>query len=219
MAQRIEIQIQPQEERERRDAAANRALLLETAEKLFAEHGVSAVTMAEIAQVAGVGKGTLYRRFAHKGELCLALLDSQLQAFQNDQLDIMRQSAEHGDAYLRQLVTFLAALIQFTERHMPLLWEIDQYGQSMDGEDIERPHSWQYMTAHGLLQRARRAGEVAPDLDAPFVAEALLAPLVARTYLFQREQLGFTPERITAGLSRLVTGLHPVPQVETGATS
>lgn len=215
MTQRIEIQMQPQEERERRDAAANRALLLETAEQLFAEQGVSVVTMAEIAQVAGVGKGTLYRRFAHKGELCLALLDSQLQAFQNSQLDAMRQMAEQGDTYLQQLVAFLRALIEFTERHMPLLWEIDQYGQSINGEDLERPHSWQYMTVHGLLQRARRAGEVAPDLDAPFFAEALLAPLVARSYLFQRDQLGFTRERIADGLSRLVSGLRHVPQVET----
>lgn len=207
MIGRIELQMHPQEERERRDAAANRALLLETAERLFAEQGVEAVTMAEIAQIAGVGKGTLYRRFAHKGEICLALLNSQLLAFQNSQLDAMRRMSAEEVPYLEQLVHFLRAVVTFTERHIPLLWELAQYTQAPNGEDLERPHSWQYMTVHGLIQRAQRAGEIAPDLDAAFTAEALLAPLVAHTYRFQRERLGFSPERISEGLSRIVQNL------------
>lgn len=208
MTGRIELQMFEQEEHERRDAAANRALLLETAERLFAEHGVSAVTMAEIAQVAGVGKGTLYRRFAHKGEICLGLLNTQLRAFQDSQLEAMRQWSEERVPYLEQLVRFLDALVAFTEKHIPLLWELEQYQESADGEDLERPHAWQYMTVHGLIQQALRAGEIVPDTDAPFLAEALLAPLVAHTYRFQRERLGFTPERVSEGLAQLVLALR-----------
>ncbi|MDT8305569.1 MAG: helix-turn-helix domain-containing protein [Anaerolineae bacterium] len=207
MTRRIELQVHSEEERERRDAAANRALLLETAERLFTEQGVEPVTMAEIAQVAGVGKGTLYRRFAHKGELCLALLDNQLLAFQDSQLDELRQLHEREVPYLEQLAHFLRAVVAFTEQHMPLLCEIAQYTPVPDGEDLERPHSWQYMTVHGLIRRAQNAGELAPDVDAPFLAEALLAPLVAHTYRFQRERLGFTPERVSEGLSRIVQDL------------
>ena len=45
----------------RRDARENRRLLLEVAKRLFAEQGIAATTMKQIASAAGVGKGTLYR--------------------------------------------------------------------------------------------------------------------------------------------------------------
>ncbi|SPF06202.1 TetR/AcrR family transcriptional regulator [Streptomyces sp. MA5143a] len=60
---------------ERADAARNRARLLEAAAWLVAERGAEHVTMHEVAQVAGVGKGTLFRRFGDRNGLLLALLD------------------------------------------------------------------------------------------------------------------------------------------------
>ena len=207
MTDELGLELWSADEKERRDAAANRALILETAEQLFAERGVGNVNMAEIAQAAGVGKGTLYRRFANKGELCLTLLDSQLRAFQDTQLATFRQMTAEKTLYLQQLTHFLEALVRFSERHMPLLIEVQQHGQDVGNEVLERPHSWQYITVHGLLREAARAGEIAPDTDAPVIAEALLAPLGAFTYRFQRERLGFTPERIGEGLALLVQGL------------
>src|SRR3712207_9477395 len=53
--------------RERADAARNRLRVLAAAERLFAERGVGGVTMDDVAAAAGVGKGTLYRRFSVKG--------------------------------------------------------------------------------------------------------------------------------------------------------
>jgi AcrR family transcriptional regulator len=68
--------------RERADAARNRVRVLTAAERLFSLHGVAAVTMDDVAAAAGVGKGTLYRRFGDKGGLAVALLDSREQALQ-----------------------------------------------------------------------------------------------------------------------------------------
>lgn len=192
---------------ERRDAAENRALLLATAERLFAEKGVDEVNMAEIAKAAGVGKGTLYRRFSNKGELCLGLMDERLRSFQEAQLARMRDAAARGTPFLEQLAQFLEALVAFTVAHMPLLCVVQQYSQSLDEENVERPHYWQYMTVNQLLQRAVRAGETRSNLDTAYMSEALLAPLSAQTFRFQLEQLAFTPDRVQGGLRTLVEAL------------
>src|SRR5215831_3327975 len=61
---------------ERGDAARNRVLLLDAARRLIAERGPDAVTTDDIAAAAGVGKGTLFRRFGSRAGLMMVLLDA-----------------------------------------------------------------------------------------------------------------------------------------------
>ncbi|MCB8945614.1 MAG: TetR/AcrR family transcriptional regulator [Ardenticatenaceae bacterium] len=194
---------------ERRDAAENRALILETAESLFNQHGVTNVNMADIAQAAGVGKGTLYRRFANKAELCLALMDTQMLDFQNAILGRMRQMAANGVSAVEQLDQFLDALVYFTDTHSPLLCEVQREGLLGDfAEEHQRPHFWQHMTVSGLLQTAVTNGELPSTLDIAYTSDALLAPLHANIFRFQRQGRGFSLERISAGLRALVHALQ-----------
>ena len=86
---------------ERRDAAEHRQQVLAAAARLFGERGVEAVTMDEIAQAASVGKGTLYRRYADKGQLVLALMDACVQRLQ-DQV-AAELEASRGASALAQL--------------------------------------------------------------------------------------------------------------------
>ncbi len=64
----------------RRDAERNRQLILAAARDAFAEEGLT-VTLDEIARRAGVGVGTVYRRFPDKEQLIDALFEDQMQAF------------------------------------------------------------------------------------------------------------------------------------------
>jgi AcrR family transcriptional regulator len=192
---------------ERRDAAENRARILKAAEDLFAERGVSAVNMADVAQAAAVGKGTLYRNFSNKGDLCLTLLDTQLHDFQEQRLAAMRDQAQSGLPYLLQLARFLDALVTFSDKHMPLLCEVQQYSDALDGREARRPHFWQYMTVRGLLRSAVQAAELPHGFDTEFAAEALLAPLAPHTFRFQREVLGFELSRMSRGLRTMLDGL------------
>jgi AcrR family transcriptional regulator len=208
MTDRIQIlelnEIQPTARHERADAAANRALILQTAERLFVEKGVANVCMAEIAAAAGVGKGTLYRRFASKGELCLSLMDRQMGEFQNEALIHFREHAAQGVAYLEQLARFLEALVAFTEFHSPLLIEVQRDGIVQGDVRLNLPHFWQYTTVRALLRSAARNGEVKPNLDLDYIGEALLAPLHVDTFGLQRNVRGYSTEQIGAGLRSLV---------------
>lgn len=194
---------------ERRDAAENRVLILRTAEKLFEERGVNEVNMADIAQAASVGKGTLYRRFANKGELCLALMDDQMADFQDAMITRMQTLSSQNISKLQQLDQFLDALVHFTDVHSPLLCVAQRAGllEESDNDSIQLPHFWQYMTVKGLLRGAQIDGELAEDLDIDYLADALLAPLKADIFRFQRQVREFSLDRISAGLRYLVFSL------------
>ena len=63
----------------RADAEANRQRILGAATAVFSERGL-AVPMEEIAAAAGVGVGTLYRRFPDRHHLIEALFEERLAA-------------------------------------------------------------------------------------------------------------------------------------------
>jgi AcrR family transcriptional regulator len=195
---------------ERADAAANRMRILAAAEQLFAERGVENVNMAEIAEAAEVGKGTLYRRFANKAELCLSLIDEQMAAFQNDRLGQLQLMTAQGVPKMNQLAVFLEELVYFTETHSPILCEVQRAGLLPDGEQINPalPHFWQYMTVHGLLRTAVANHEIPADLDLDYLADALLAPLKADLFRFQRQVRGFSLEQISQGLQTMVQAIQ-----------
>ena len=189
---------------ERADAAANRALILHTAERLFAERGVANVCMAEIAEAAGVGKGTLYRRFANKAELCLSLMDRQMADFQGESLTRFQRQTAAGVPYLDQLADFLAALVDFTEFHSPLLVEVAHGGLLQSEQHLKLPHAWQYLTVSALLRSAARREELVPGLDLDYIGEGLLAPLEIDIFRYHRDVRGYPIERISDGLRSFV---------------
>lgn len=192
----------------RRDAAANRHKILETAQRLFDEQGVAAINMADIAQDAGVGKGTLYRRFTNKGELCLALLDAQLADFQNDILARMQQMNTDGVSKLTQLEHFIDALVYFTDKHAPLLCEVQRAGLVVELEGMQMPHFWQHMTITALLKAAAANREIPQGLDIDYLADAILACFNANLFQFQRQVREFSLERISLGVRTFVSGLR-----------
>lgn len=191
---------------ERSDAAENRRRILDAAEKLFAKHGAANVNMADIAKAARVGQGTLYRRFANKGELCLALLDTQMAEFQDQALGTLRTMAGRNEPKLEQLCWFFDALVRFNARHAPLLCAAQREITLPDGP-ADSPFTWQRMTVNGLLHGAERAGEIEAGLDVAVLADELLASVHPPVFNFLHASNGYALDRISAGLQRLVRGL------------
>jgi polyketide synthase 12 len=71
---------------ERADAARNRVHLLATARQMLAERGADKLTMDGLAEQAGLGKGTVFRRFGSRAGIFQALLDDDERAFQDQVL-------------------------------------------------------------------------------------------------------------------------------------
>jgi AcrR family transcriptional regulator len=71
---------------ERADAARNRVHLLTTARQMLAEQGPAKLTMDGLAERAGLGKGTVFRRFGTRAGIFQALLDDDERAFQQQVL-------------------------------------------------------------------------------------------------------------------------------------
>jgi AcrR family transcriptional regulator len=205
------IDFSPDSERtERRDAAENRQRILQVAKELFAEHGAANVHMAQIAEAAGVGKGTLYRRFASKAELCLALIHDQLVEHQEGILGQLRQMQLEQRSYVDRVKFFLVEVADFTESHSALLCEAQRSDLDTRLEGDTPFFNWQHMTVTGLLRAAMNARELPPDLDLPITVDLLLAPLTASYFRYLRNHQGYSTQQIGQALcdqvDRLVAG-------------
>ncbi|HEY6409573.1 MAG TPA: helix-turn-helix domain-containing protein [Ktedonobacteraceae bacterium] len=196
---------------ERRDAMEHRRCILEVARRLFAEHGVDAVSMHQIAGAAGIGQGTLYRRYAHKGELCMDLMRERQERFV-EEIATLFATQETAPA-LERLDGVLAAMVALIEEQGALLESAAAAGMRKmpcEATDNVRRFSLQhapfYLWLHellaGLLTEAVAQRELAP-LDIPYTADAILATLHPITYSLQRQERGFSPERILQGLRRI----------------
>jgi AcrR family transcriptional regulator len=194
--------------RERRDARENRQQILVIAKQLFTTQGIDITSMHEIGRTAGVGQATLYRHFADKGEICQALIKEDLAAFQ-ERVGALIGSAGAVAPPLARLDTLLVEKNRLTESHLPLFAAIDEAAAAAPHKPFRGPfHTWLHEQITSLLGQAVAQGEVAP-LDAAFAADAILAAVAPHLYRYQRQNLGYSSERIMAAMRHLfIDGLR-----------
>jgi AcrR family transcriptional regulator len=180
---------------ERADAARNRKRILEAAAQLIDEHGVEHVSMDAIAARAGVGKGTLFRRFGDRSGLVMALLDERTREFQ-EELIRGEPPLGPGAPAVDRICAFGRGMLALLEQHGDMLLAAELGARWVRGEAGVYAL---YRTHLAMLVR-----EAAPELDDEFVAEALLTPLGAETFLYLRKGRELPLERIEAGYEQLV---------------
>lgn len=175
--------------KERAHAARNRAAVLEAAAALFAEHGVEAVSMDQVAAAAGVGKGTLYRRFGDKSGLAAALLDTRECALQEAILHgppPLGPGAAEGE----RLAAFIDAYLSYLLEHLDL---VRMSETAAPGARYRIGAYWFWHRHLAILLRG------APDPD--HSAHVLLAGMAAEHVAALLPKLG--ERRIRAGLLHL----------------
>jgi AcrR family transcriptional regulator len=188
---------------ERADAARNRQRILDAADRLFARDGVACTSMDAIAAEARVGKGTLFRRFGDRASLALALLETSERAFQDA---FIRGPTPLGPGAppCERLIAFGRTLLQHLCAHGDLLLAAQTAGTPGSRFDVG-PYG-AYRAHVTILIR-----DAAPDLDADYTAEALLATLGAEVVLHQLRQPGMTLDRLAAGWETIVRRLMSAP--------
>jgi AcrR family transcriptional regulator len=201
-----QIEITPKR-RERSDARENRQQLLTVAKQLFGMQGVDHTSMHEIGRTAGVGQATLYRHFADKGEICHALIKEDLAAFQ-ERIGALISSVGAAGSPMARLETLIIEKNRLTESHLPLFAAIDEVAAAPRKPFRGPFHLWLHEQITSLLAQAVAQGEVAP-LDAAFAADAILAAVAPHLYRYQRQDLGYSSERIMAAMRHLfIDGLR-----------
>lgn len=177
---------------ERADAARNRQKIVHAAAKLVAAKGIDGLALDEVAVEAGVGIGTVYRRFPDKGALAQALLDENEREFQEAFISGPPPLGPGAPA-VQRLSAFLEAYVDRLETH----------GELLVVAETETPMA-RFVTGAYRLHHSHLVAlltEIEPEADAHFRADALLAPLAAAQYVYQRQSM--TPEQIKAGLRDL----------------
>ncbi len=187
---------------ERADAARNRRRIVAAAERLFAERGVAAVSMEAIAGEAGVGKGTVFRRFGDRAGLVHALLDTHEREFQ-EALIRGEPPLGPGAPPLDRLIAFGRGVIDELETHGEILLAAETSGRWVRFD--HRVYAF-YRTHVAMLLRA-----AAPGLDADYTAEALLAPLGAELHSYLRQAREMPIEQIARGYEDLVRRIVGAP--------
>ena len=99
----------------RADAVRNRASILEAAKQLVTEQGAE-VAMGEIARVAGVAVGTLYRHFPNKTDLLAAVVNEYVEALADDAQDAWARVEAGGSDAAQELLGFLERALEMISR-------------------------------------------------------------------------------------------------------
>lgn len=144
----------------RKDAQANRERLLEAADRMIRERGVE-VCVGDIADAAGVGRGTLFRNFRNKNELMAAVLVERL----GELLDYGRQLLEHDPDDAEVTFTFVAGLVHRQEENRALLQSVTDEFMHKDPE-LERAYTALLELFGATLARGKRAGAIRPEATA-----------------------------------------------------
>jgi AcrR family transcriptional regulator len=148
--------------------------ILTAAARLFAAHHFHEARMEDIAELAEVGKGTLYRYFKDKEELYMALL-ARAASQMKDRLRAVDEAPDPRS----KLEAVVGAILDYFDEH-PHLLDLIQHAEVMQGPDADLP--WQrtrhesFRLVEGIFEEARRNGAF-HVMDPQLSAQLLLSSL------------------------------------------
>lgn len=188
----IHLRLADQPAPERADAARNREALLAAAQRLVERDGVAAVTMDAVAREAGVGKGTVFRRFASREGLMASLLDRSEAVWQAAVLSGPPPLGPGAPA-MDRLLAFGHSRVRLNLVHADLIVAAGRAGaRSYAAVSFAATHVRHLLSELGVTG------------DITLLATALLSPLETVVLEQQTQLEQMSVDRITAGWDDLV---------------
>ncbi|CAL9287638.1 MULTISPECIES: TetR/AcrR family transcriptional regulator [unclassified Streptomyces] len=188
---------------------ATRTKLYEAAVTLIAEQGFSATTVDEIAERAGVAKGTVYYNFKSKTELFeellrhgVGLLTASLRTAADETAARGGTRVEALDAMIRAGLVFIDRYPAFTQLYVAELWRTNRAWQST----LLVVRQEAVAVVEGVLREAVANGEVSEDIDVSLSAAALVGMVLVAALDWQAFQRERSLDDVHAALSRLLHG-------------
>ena len=185
--------------RERKDAQRNLERVLQAAHELFAERGVD-VTMEEVARRAGVGVGTIYRRFPSKEHLLAAVSHAACA----DMRHCLLEAAEAEPDPLRKLRALVHVQYHRCETQSVLV-DLRPAGDGASGAAIDQQELYDML--HQMLRQAiaegQRQGAIRQD-DPGALAALCVELLSPRAFQHLARVIGDDPDAVAEHVVRFV---------------
>jgi TetR/AcrR family transcriptional repressor of nem operon len=159
-------------------AERTRSLIIETAARVFAEHGFDGVSLNDLVMASGMSKGAFYFHFSSKEEVALA-------AFRSKQQELIGRLSMENDAeagLVEQITTILRRRAELVGNDPSLRCVIRLGGElstrSGPGSEYASFQELAIDTLSGLIRRGVRSGDFSQRLDPEAAARAVFAWIV-----------------------------------------
>ncbi|MEU9145318.1 TetR/AcrR family transcriptional regulator [Streptomyces sp. NPDC048349] len=188
---------------------ATRQKLYEAAVTLIAEQGFSATTVEEIAERAGVAKGTVYYNFASKNDLFeellrhgVGLLTVSLRTAAEETEARGGSRVEALDAMIRAGLVFIDRYPAFTQLYVAELWRTNRAWQST----LMVVRQEAVAVVETVLREGVERGELSAEIDVPLTAAALVGMVLVAALDWQSFQSERSLDDVHSALSLLLRG-------------
>lgn len=150
-----------------------RERLIITTIELLDESGIQGLSTREIAKREGVSEATIFRHFKNKNELLAAVLDY----FSQYDADIVKSIKLKKLAPMEAIVYLITAYTEYYENYPAItsilhLFDIFRYESGLE-DKVKEIYSKRNNTIQELIEEAKRAGEMRPDINSGYMADAI----------------------------------------------
>ncbi len=192
-----------------------RPLILQAATDVFAEQGFASVTVAAIAERAGIGKGTVYEYFSSKDELLFAVFEWMNEGI----FERIHTLLDDGDTTHDRLHKLLELGARITREQRDMQAVVLDFWSASRGTKVEERYNQACLATFrayrrlvaDVIREGQAAGELRPAVDADAIATMVVAAMdgLGVQIFFDRE---LDPDTTVAGFAEvLLTGLEVHP--------